>query len=211
MELDVGRRQPAARAREGDDLGDRRAELARTGAAATRPAAWACRRRTASAGRRPPRAASRTGGPAGCARRRAARGAGSTPAARSSSAGPIPDSSSSCGEPIAPAERITSRSARTSAPTPLRPWRRRTPTARSPSSSTPSTCTPVRTSRFGRRQRRAQVGVGGAEALPVPLGHLEHRGAVLLGPVVVGDPRDPGGLAGGEQAPVRAAAASAAR
>ena len=113
---------------------------------------------------------------------------------------PMPDSSSSCGEPIAPADSSTSRSARTSS-TPPRPLRRRTPTARSPSSSTPSTVTFVRTSRFGRVERRAQVGVGGAEARAVLLRHLEHRRAVLLGAVVVGDARDAGRLAGGEQAP----------
>ncbi len=48
----------------------------------------------------------------------------------------------------------------------------------------------VRTSRLGRVQRRAQVGVGGAEAAAVLLRHLEHRRAVLLGAVVVGDARD---------------------
>ena len=77
----------------------------------------------------------------------------------------------------------------------------RTPTARLPSSSTPSTVDAVRTSRLGRVERRAQVGVGGAEAPAVLLRDLEHRDAVLLGAVVVGDARDAGGLAGGEQAP----------
>ncbi len=41
-------------------------------------------------------------------------------------------------------------------------------------------------------ERRAQVGVGGAPAAAAPLGHLGERGAVLLGPVVVGDAGDPG-------------------
>ena len=40
----------------------------------------------------------------------------------------------------------------------------RTPTARPPSSSTPSTVAPVRTFEVGPLGRRAQVGVGGAEA-----------------------------------------------
>ena len=46
-------------------------------------------------------------------------------------------------------------------------------------------CAPVTTSRFGRFERRAQEGVGGAPAAAVALGDLEHRRAVLLGPVVV--------------------------
>ena len=51
-------------------------------------------------------------------------------------------------------------------------------------------------------ERRAQERVGGAPAAPVALRDLEHRRAVLLGPVVVGDHGDAGRGAGVEQAPV---------
>jgi hypothetical protein len=52
---------------------------------------------------------------------------------------------------------------------------------------------------------RAQVRVGGAEALAVSLRHLEHRRAVLLGAVVIGDLRDARGGAGLQQALVHRA------
>ena len=48
-----------------------------------------------------------------------------------------------------------------------------------------------------------KVGVGGAEAGAVLLRHLEHRGAVLLGAVVVGDQGNAGGLAGRQEPPVQ--------
>ena len=48
--------------------------------------------------------------------------------------------------------------------------------------------------------RRAQVRLGGAEAPAVLLRHLDERGAVLLGAVVVVDARDAGRLRGGEEA-----------
>jgi hypothetical protein len=53
--------------------------------------------------------------------------------------------------------------------------------------------------------RRAQEGVGRAEALAVSLCHLEHRRAVLLRPVVVDDPRDSRGGARLQQPPVHRA------
>ncbi len=72
-----------------------------------------------------------------------------TPTERRWSAGPIPESSSSCGEPIAPALRITSRSAPTTRS--RRPGRGcARPSRGRPTSSTPSTVAWVTTSRFGR-------------------------------------------------------------
>ena len=62
--------------------------------------------------------------------------------------------------------------------------------ARPPSSSSPSTVAPVTTSRFGRcsaGRRKASAALQRRAAL---LGDLEHRDAVLLGAVVVVDPRD---------------------
>ena len=125
-----------------------------------------------------------------------------TPAARSSSAGPIPDSSSSCGELIAPGRQQhlalgAQRAARRGGPCAAR-----TPTARSPSSSTPEHGRARAHLQVRPLQRRAQERVGGAEALAVSLRHLEHRRAVLLGAVVVGDPRDARGRARLQQAPV---------
>ncbi len=112
----TGCRRPAARAgaHEGDRPRRRSRSAGRCGAAPTRAAAWACRRRRAM----PPLgdvpdAASRYGWSWRLlADARAARARASTPSARSSSAGPMPESIRSCGEPNAPAARITSRSAR---------------------------------------------------------------------------------------------------
>ena len=103
VELDVGRRQARPRAREGADLGDRRAELA---AAAQQP----LRQRLRLVGPvervlvgdlpddRHERVVLEVAPDAGQLVARL------TPAARSSSAAPMPDSSSSWGEPIAPAD-----------------------------------------------------------------------------------------------------------
>ena len=124
---------------------------------------------------------------------------------------PMPDSSSSCGEPIAPAQRITSRSRRRTClarracrGSARRPRGRRRARGR-------ATVAPVTHLEVRALHRRAQEGVGGAPAAAVLLGDLEHRDAVLLGPVVVVDARDAGGRAGVEQPRGRAGAASAAR
>ena len=53
--------------------------------------------------------------------------------------------------------------------------------------SSPSACAPVTTSRLRPAERGPQVRVGGAPAPAALLGDLEHRRAVLLGPVVVVD------------------------
>ena len=154
------------------DLGDGRGERARAAQhpLGEVPRAFGVRER---AGVRDSQMRSRTGGPAGCGRRPAGRGAAATPTARSSSGGPIPHSSRSWGEWIAPAERITSRAARSVRRT-LRRSATRTPTARPSSQLDAVHEAPVRTSRFGPPQRRAQVGVGRAEARAVALRDLEH-------------------------------------
>ena len=181
------RRQPAARAREGDHLGDGRAELAR-------------RRSSHSASdlglSAPYSVVGAVDLPDHCherlvlqvrARRPAARGATCTPP-RELSAGPMPESSSSCGERSRPQQQHLA----LGAPTHLlaaRPCG--TARSRAACSSTPSTTTPVRDLQVAALQRRAQERVGRAEAPAALLGDLEHRRAVLLGAVVVVDQRDP--------------------
>ena len=64
------------------------------------------------------------------------------------SPGPTPDSSSICGEPIAPADRITSPRQRASFVSPF--CRKRTPAARLPSNSIRSTRHPVSSRRLAR-------------------------------------------------------------
>src|SRR5216683_1623874 len=64
------------------------------------------------------------------------------------SGSPTPDSCRMCGEPIAPADRITSRAASARSTTPLR--ENSTPTARLPSNRTRCTSALVTSSRFGR-------------------------------------------------------------
>ncbi len=67
---------------------------------------------------------------------------------RRCSAGPTPDSMSSCGELTAPPDRMTSPSTCTSV---VAPWREyRTPIARVPANSTDDTSASVRTVRFDR-------------------------------------------------------------
>ena len=123
-----------------------------------------------------------------------------SPTSRRSSGGPMPESSRSCGEPIAPAARITSRSARA-------PSRRpRGPVADADrASALELEAGDLRAGdhlEVRPRQRRAQEPVGGAPPAPASLGDLEHRRAVLLGPVVVGDHGDARGGARVEQSPV---------
>ena len=112
VEREVGGRQARARPHERGHLRGRGRERPAPAAGATRPAAWACPRRRGCAGRSPRRAPSRTGGPGGARPRPGGRGAPPRPPRAGGPAGPMPDRSSSCGEPIAPAARITSRSAR---------------------------------------------------------------------------------------------------
>ena len=80
---------------------------------------------------------------------------------------PMPDSSSSCGELIAPADSSTSRSARTSS-SPRRPRAQahadRALALELDAEHASPSCAPRGS---GRVERRAQEGVGGAEALAV--------------------------------------------
>ena len=70
------------------------------------------------------------------------------PCCLSSAAGPIPDNCSSCGELIAPPQRMTSTAALAVFTSP--PWRYSIPTARLPSNSTRVVKASVSTRRFGR-------------------------------------------------------------
>src|SRR3954468_19237677 len=72
----------------------------------------------------------------------------STPTSPRCSAGPMPESISSCGVLTAPPERTTSRVARATCTRP--PLRYSTPVARPPSTSTRVVSAPVRTVRLGR-------------------------------------------------------------
>ena len=127
----------------------------------------------------------------------------------SSSAGPMPESSSSCGEPIAPAARITSRSARATCSPPRRRGSERRSAGR-PRARRRDVGARARPRGSARLQRRAQERVGRAPAPAVALRDLEHRRAVLLGPVVVGDRGMPAASLAARSAR-SAAAASAAR
>ncbi len=81
-----------------------------------------------------------------------------------SPAGPIPESISRTGDWYAPADTITSRSARTVSRMP--PETSSTPTARSPSKTMRSTRTPVRTSRFGRPSAGRRNASAGLQRMP---------------------------------------------
>ena len=124
---------------------------------------------------------------------------GSIPCSRSCSAGPIPDSISSCGLPIAPAESTTSRFARATRSRP-RESRQRTPEARPSVQVDPERLGLRRHGQVRALRRRAQVGVGGAPATAVALADRGLRDAVLLLGVDVGVARDPGALGRLEEA-----------
>ena len=113
----------------------------------------------------------------------------SSPASRSSSAGPTPDSRSNFGELMAEAARITSRRARTISTPPLRSTS--TPTARRPSNTTLWAKERTRVE-VGALQRGFEVGVGGRPAAALPHRLLHGAEALLLAAVVV-----PGGLEAG--------------
>ena len=160
----------------------------------------AARRRRASRPR-PPRCNVCTGGPGGSRRRRAGRGATSTPSARSCSAGPMPGQHQQLrGADRAGGEDHLAAGASTCSRPRVAGSGRRSRARRRARRAAPSRR--VTTSRFGRLHRRAQVGVGGAPALAVALGDLDQRRAVLLGAVVVVDVADAGRLGGREEAAV---------
>ena len=201
VKLDVGRRQAAARARERDHLGDRRGERAALRSSHSASALGPFCAVERAVGQRPPRSSPRTGW---SCRLRPTPGRSwrtCTPAAASSSAAPMPDSSSSWGELIAPADSSTSRS---------RAHELLAAAARAQAHADGPVALELDAEHrdlrahleVGARERGAQEGIGCAEAPAVALGDLEHRRAVLLGTVAVLDGRDAGGLAGGQQAPV---------
>src|SRR6516162_4580194 len=72
------------------------------------------------------------------------------------SGSPMPESCRTCGEPMAPAARITSHAASTRSAAPL--WENSTPTARLPSNRTRRTSALVMNLQVGPLQRRAQIG-----------------------------------------------------
>ena len=178
--------RPGARAHEGDHLGDARGQRPGARAAPTRPCAWACRRRRACLRRetsqsrvtngwscrlRPtPGRSWRTSTPdraqlVGGRRCRRAAGAAASRSRRRA--------------------RMTSRSARSDLLAAAARRGTRTPTARPPSSSTPSDVRAGAHLEVRPLQRGPQERVGRAPAPAVLLVDLEHRHAVLLGPVVV--------------------------
>ncbi len=121
-------------------------------------------------------------GPAGSRRRPADRERRRCRACRSSSAGPMPESCRSCGDCTAPADRITSRSARAaSAPAVAAPIRRR-PRA-FPSSAMRVACARRDHRQIGPRQRRAQERNRGAFA--PALADAELVGADAVGRLAV--------------------------
>ncbi len=107
----------------------------------------------------------------------------SMPCARSSSAGPRPESCRSCGELNAPPATITSALAFAIFVVP--PWRYSTPTARRPENRMRVASASVATLRLGRRLRRPQIADRGRPAPAVLGGELEIAGAFLGGAVEI--------------------------
>ncbi len=96
---------------------------------------------------------------------------------------------------MTPAERMTSRVARTTRRSP--PSMSSTPTARRPSKSTRATTTPLRTRRFGRLLAGSHVRLRGAVAEPAARVHLAGADAELGGAVVVVEDGHAAGLGDG--------------
>ena len=118
------------------------------------------------------------------------------PCSRSSEAGPMPESCRSCGVPMEPAARITSRDARTLTLSPLRisvgaraaqarRWHRA-------SSSSLSASAWVHTVRLARERRGLQERLGRAHAEAAALIHVEVADAGVVAGVEVVDAREAG-------------------
>ncbi len=122
------------------------------------------------------------------------------PSAVNSSAGPMPESSISRGEPMAPELTITSDAARATFGAPPS-TEYSTPTARPFSTMTRSARALISTSRFGRGHRRMQEGARGGAAARIAAGDLIGAGAVLEGAVEVGIVAVSGLLRGAHEGP----------
>ena len=112
------------------------------------------------------------------------------PKSERSSSGPIPESMSRTGDWYAPAETITSRSARTVSTFPS--WTTSTPTARSPSKTMRCASTLGAHLQVRPVRHRVQVRVGGRAALAVALVDLEAGDPLRAVDVEVGDVLVPG-------------------
>ena len=105
------------------------------------------------------------------------------PCARSSSAGPSPESCISCGELNAPPARMTSPLARAARVVP--PCRYSTPTARRPSNRMRLASALVSTTRLDRRRASPQIADRGRPAPAILRRELEIAGALLRRPVEI--------------------------
>ena len=121
------------------------------------------------------------------------------PATAAAPAGPTPESCSSSGELIAPAQTITSRAARRSVGSCRRCTVRARRGARARRSRCASPAPASRTTRFGALHRRVQVGARRRHAPAVAHGDLVEADALLRGAVEVGVARQPGLGAGAQE------------